>query len=63
MGAMPRVMAYTIAAFAFVAIGLPIFIVVVKASVGLVLVAAVAGIAAYWLVTGTDFAIGRMQDP
>ena len=62
MDSMPRTMLYTIAAFAFVAIGLPLFMFVLKAGTGILFVAVVGGVAAYLLYSSGHYAIDRFED-
>ena len=62
MSAMPRAITYTIAAFAVVAIGLPLLMVVVKASIGIIALVVAGGVAAYVLYAGTQFVIDKLHD-
>ena len=62
MSAMPRAITYTIAAFACIAIGLPLLMVVVKASIGIIALVVAGGVAAYVLYAGTQFVIDKMHD-
>ena len=62
MSAMPRAVTYTFAAFAFIAIGLPLLIVAVKESIGSIALVVAGGVAALALSAGTRIAIAKLQD-
>ena len=61
-GTMPRLLVYTIAAVAFLALKLPRITVAVKAGNGLILVHGVAAVGAHALLARTGTMIGKLHD-